>query len=150
MHTSSFSWLSKALANYDIMHLKLHKLKSWTKAILKCFRKLIANQSPVPEYDLPMYHMKARASHSHRTRGYLCSFPITRTPPPPSYLGEKVIHGYTPLSRVLVTVGNLQKTPLFPVFFSGNLPETTAKKYPPFPRKWCMWIPYAFKWGARA
>ena len=46
--------------------------------------------------------------------------------------------GYTPLSRVLVTIGNYKKHPLFRVF-SGNLPETTAKKYPPlgpFLRKW--------------
>ena len=41
--------------------------------------------------------------HSHRTRRYLCSFPVTWTPPPP-YLGKKIY----PLSRVLVYHWQLQ------------------------------------------
>ena len=39
-----------------------------------------------------------------------------------------------PLSRVLVTIGNYNKHPLFRAF-AGNLPETTPKM-PPFLRKW--------------
>ena len=49
----------------------------------------------------------------------------------PPYLGKRIY----PLSRVLVTIGNYKKHPLFRVLL-GNLHETTAKKYPPFPRKW--------------
>ena len=38
------------------------------------------------------------------------------SPEPRPYLREKDIQGYTPLSRVLVTVGNYKKHPLFLVF----------------------------------
>ena len=64
-------------------------------------------------------------SHSHRTRGYLCSFPITGTPL--SREKDNFIH---PLSRLAIT----KNTP-FPDFL-GNLPETIRPKIPPFPRKW--------------
>ena len=67
--------------------------------------------------------------------------------PEPPYLGKRVYplsrekgippisgKGYTPLSRVLVTIGNLKNTPLFRVF-SENLLETAAKNTR-FPEKW--------------
>ena len=71
---------------------------------------------------------------------YWCVFPPAPTPiepggtyasspspePPPPISGE----GYTPLSRVLLTIGNYKKHTLFRVF-SGNLPETTDKNYTP-------------------
>ena len=47
----------------------------------------------------------------------------------PPYLGK-----IYPLSRVLVTIGNYNKQPLFRAF-AGNFPETTPKM-PPFLRKW--------------
>ena len=53
-------------------------------------------------------------------------------PPPPIPISEK---GYYPLSLVLVTISNYQKHPLF-LAFLGNIPETKATRYPPFPRKW--------------
>ena len=66
--------------------------------------------------------------HSHRTRGYLCSFPSPETPPP--YLGEKDI---PPISGI-VTIGNYRNTHILFWAFSGNLPQTAAQKIPPFPR----------------
>ena len=50
------------------------------------------------------------------------------TPPPPPHLGKSIY----PLSRVLVTIGNYKKYPLFRTF-SGNLPETLPP--PPFSRE---------------
>ena len=68
---------------------------------------------------------------SHRTRGYLWSFPISWTPP---------------LSRVLVTFGNYKKTPPFPSFL-GKSSRDYGQQTPPFPRKWeyacgpsCIWV----------
>ena len=42
---------SGKIMSMNIMQLKLHKLKTWTKAILTCFTKLIAEQSSVIEYE---------------------------------------------------------------------------------------------------
>ena len=52
---------------------------------------------------------------------------LNAPPPPPPHLGKRVY----PLSRVLVTIANYKKhgVALFRAF-SGNLPETLAKKYP--------------------
>ena len=55
-----------------------------------------------------------------RTRGYLCSFPITRTPPP--YLGY-----WLPLA--------ITKTHPFPGFLGKSFRDYGQKR-PPFPRKW--------------
>ena len=57
--------------------------------------------------------------HSHRTKGYLCSFPITWTPPP---LLSRPGIGFN-------TIGNYWEHPLFRDFLE-NLPETKAKIYP--------------------
>ena len=53
--------------------------------------------------------------------------PSPERPPPPPHLGK----GVYPLSRVLVTIANYKKhgVALFRAF-SGNLPETLAKKFP--------------------
>ena len=63
----------------------------------------------------------SRGPHSHRTRGYLYMLVPHNPNPPISGIGY-----HWQLQK---------KTPPFLVL-SGNLPETTAKKYPPFPRKW--------------
>ena len=81
--------------------------------------------------------------HSHRTRGYLCSFPITRTP----LSREKDIQGYTPLSRVLVTIGNYKKSTPFS-WFSREIFPRLRPKIPPFPRKWeCACGPLCIRVG---
>ena len=70
----------------------------------------------------------------------------------PPILGKRISKDIPPPPsiRYWLLLATLQKTPLFLVF-SGNLPETTAKKYPSFPRKWerACDPPYAFEWGAR-
>ena len=71
----------------------------------------------------PRIHIEPLGTYAH-----------SPSPPPPPISGK----GYpriTLLSRVLVTVGNYKNT-LFSCFFPGNLPETTAKRYPFFQRKW--------------
>ena len=61
-------------------------------------------------------------------------------PPPPPISGK----GYTPYLGYRLPIGNYKKT-LFSAF-SVNFPETEAKRYTPFPRKWeracgplCIW-----------
>ena len=90
------------------------------------------------KHPLTMEKTNKPASHSHRTRGYLCSFPITSTPPPPQgriqimdtdVSGKGNIHYLWYWLPLAIT-----NTPPFRDL-SGNLPETKAKKYSPFPRK---------------
>ena len=64
--------------------------------------------------------------HSHRTRGY----------PPPPHLGEMMSKDIPICISGIITVGDNRKHPLSLPVFSGNLPETTAQKYPHFPSKW--------------
>ena len=57
--------------------------------------------------------------HSHRTRGYLCSFPITWTP----LSREEDIQENTPYLGYWLPLAIKKKHPLF-LLFSGNIPET--------------------------
>ena len=82
--------------------------------------------------------------HSHRIRGFLCSFLITRTP---LSVGKK----YTPyLGYWLPLAITTTKNRPFPGFL-WNLPETTPPKYPlsreneKMEKR--MRPPYAFDWG---
>ena len=68
---------------------------------------------------------------SHRTRRYLCSFPITWTPPPPPPSRERDIPPIWELVKALA----ITKTPLF-LALSLNLFRDDGQKYPRFPRKW--------------
>ena len=40
--------------------IKLHKLKTWTKTVLTCFTKIIAEQPSLTQYERPMYNMKEK------------------------------------------------------------------------------------------
>ena len=62
---------------------------------------------------------------------YLCSFPITRTPPPP-YLGKKDV----PPTSGIGFHWQLQKASPFSGFSREIFPRLRTKKYPLFPRKW--------------
>ena len=74
---------------------------------------------------------KPAPSHSHRTTGYLCSFPITWI----SYLGKRIY----PLSRVFVTIGDYQKTPPFPGFLGKSARDSGPNIHvPTFPEKMRM------------
>ena len=46
-----------------------------------------------------------------------------------------ILHHLNPLSWVLLTIGSYKKHPLFRAF-SGNLPESTAPKYPLSRENW--------------
>ena len=56
------------------------------------------------------------------------TYPHSPSPEPPLYR-EKDIQGYTPYLGHWLPLAITKKHPFFLVF-SGNLPETTAKKYP--------------------
>ena len=55
--------------------------------------------------------------------------------PEPPYLGKRISKEIPPYLGYWLPLALTKKHPLFLVI-SGNLPENTAKKYPPFPRKW--------------
>ena len=79
-------------------------------AILQKDLKLLTVQS----FSWKVHRTLTPAPHFHRTRWYLCSFMII----------------WTPLSRVLVTIGNYKKHPLFRAFL-GNLPQDSGQEIPP-------------------
>ena len=86
--------------------------------------------------------------HFYRTRGYLCSFPSTRTPPPPPpYLGKR----YTPISGICNHWLLHTQKHLLPRVFSGNLPETMPQNTP-FSREngKRMQVPFTFEWDRGA
>ena len=71
-----------------------------------------------------------RLPWNHRTRGYLCSFPITWTP----YLGKRISKDIPPISGIVYR-WQLQKTTPFPGFFREIFPRLRPPKYPFFPEK---------------
>ena len=109
--------------NLSALH---HDLSAPTLEIFRCPTVTPSRKSVpwVPREWLPP------GPHSHRTRGYLCSFPITWTP----LSREKDIQRNTPLSRILVTVGTYKKTPPFPGYL-GKSSREYGQKIPPFPEK---------------
>ena len=95
--------------NYCIMHKLLWYQNDWRPAYSICH----GCRPPPP--------------HSNRTRGYLCSFPITWT----LLSQEKDI---PPISGIGYH-WQLHKNPPFPGFL-GKSSRDYGQKYPPFPRKW--------------
>ena len=71
--------------------------------------------------------------------------PSPGPPPPPPISGGKDMYL---LSRVLVTIGKLHKTPSFPGFL-GKSSQDYTKKNTPLSRANgnTIWPPYAFEWG---
>ena len=57
------SFHNKATIHASALHCVLHvhvpvQLKTWTKTVLTCFTKIIAEQPYQTHYERPMYHMK--------------------------------------------------------------------------------------------
>ena len=96
-----FHCVCNGLCSYYLLKIDIITFKrEFHKCFNSCFTILWGNSIPGPTLN------------SHITKGYLCSFPITRTS----------------LSRVLFNIGNYKKHPFFRAFL-GNIPPT-AKIFP--------------------